>query len=183
MANRDNPHGCIFVGMDGPGNPWHQQFNKVAAYGTALYQGDAVARVAGSATANFLGAVEIPGTPGTTAITGVNSNHGAASTLTQHTVNVSSNSLYEAQDNKDTDGLVAADLGLNCNLEYNSGSATTLQSGHELDESTANVSASRDVHLVEFLLTPDNDPLGGGWQRVVFKINLHRYAGAGVVGV
>ena len=173
MANRDNPHGLQFVGMDGPGFPWSQLLTKVVGYGTAFYPGDVVCRVGD-------GSLEILTTPGTTLITGVNNRWGAASTATNHEVIVSSNALFEAQDNADTDGFAAADLGLNVNVECNAGSATKLTSGHELDESTLQTTATLDVHLIELLPVPDN--AHGAWGRYVVKINAHRY-GTATAGV
>lgn len=173
MANVDNPHGLMFVGMDGPGFPMVQGLGKVVGYGTAFYPGDVVSRVAD-------GSLEIITTPGTTLITGVNLDHGAASTATSHTVLVSSNALFEAQDNNDTDGIAAADLGFNINVEANAGSATKLTSGHELDESTANTTATLDLHMLELLNVPDN--AHSGWARIVVKINAHRY-GTATAGV
>lgn len=176
MANLDNPHGLEYVGMDGPGIEWHQVFTKVVGLGTAIFKNDACQRVSG-------GAIEAGGTPGTTFITGVSRVYSAASTADTNVVlNVSSMALYEAQDNKATNGIVAADLGLNANLEYNAGSTTTQISGHEINETGTAVTNTLDVHLIEFLDVPDNDPLGAGWNRIVIKINQHRY-GHTVVGV
>lgn len=167
MSNPDNPHGLTFIGMDGPGVPLTQKFAKVVGYGTALYPGDPVSRVAD-------GSVEKQTTPGTTRITGVNNNWGAASTATNQYVYVSPGALYEAQDNNDTDGIAAIDLGLNVNLENNAGSATKLTSGTELDESTAAVTATLDVHMMELLASPDN--AHGSFARIIVRINTHRYA-------
>jgi hypothetical protein len=94
-----------------------QPFSKVVGYGTALYPGDAVARVAD-------GSIEIPATPGTTLISGVNNTWGAASLASVHSVFTDPNAIFEAQDNNDTDGFDAADEGSNVNLEYNAGSST-----------------------------------------------------------
>lgn len=173
MANVDNPHGLAFVGMDGPGFPWKQYLAKAVGYGTAVFQQDAVQRVAD-------GSIQSGGTPGTTLISGVAQDYGAASTATNHNVIVSSDALFEAQDNSATDGIAAADLGLNANLQYNAGSTTTLISGHEINETGAAVTASLDVHLCELLNQPDN--AHGAWARIIIKINAHRY-GFAAVGV
>ena len=85
---------------------------------------------------------------------------------------VSPDCLYEAQDNADTDGFAAADLGLNVNLELNAGSSTTKISGHELDESTVDVTASLDVHMIELFNVPDN--AHGSHARIVVMFNKHR---------
>ena len=163
----------MFVGMDGPGFPWQQKLTKVVGYGTALYPGDVVSRVAD-------GSIEVITTPGTTLISGINSRWGAASTATNHEVLVSSNALFEGQDNNATDGIAAADLGANANCEANAGSATKLTSGHEINETGITTTATLDFHLIELLDTPNN--AHGAWARIVVKINAHRYgfATAGV---
>ena len=175
MANTDNPHG--FGVVETPGRfVLVQLLAKVVGYGTALYPGDLVHRVADgsieAASTNF--------TPGTTLHSGVNLRWGAASTATNHEVMVDPGALLEAQDNNDTDGIAAADLGLNIRVEANAGSATKLTSGHELDESTAAVGADNDFHMLELLQSPDN--AHGSWARIIVKSNLHRYGNA-TVGV
>jgi hypothetical protein len=173
MANRDNPHGLQFVGTQHGGACILQHFAKAVGYGTAMFINDVVNRVAD-------GSIQSGGTPGTTLITGVNLNYGAASLATEHDVIVDPFAIFEAQDNNDTDGIAAADLGLNCNIEYNAGSTSTLISGHELDESTADVTSTLDVHLRKLLPVPDN--AHSSWARIEISINKHRYA-TGVAGV
>lgn len=174
MANVDNPHGLRPIGRGVSGGPPRvQSFDKAVGYGTALFIGDAVFRVAD-------GSIDKSGTPGTTAYSGVNLNHGAASTATSHLVIVSPDTLFECQDNNDTDGIAAADLGFNVNLELNAGSATTLISGHELDESTANTSNGLDMHMIELFNVPDN--AHSAFARIVVMFNKHRMTPA-VAGV
>jgi hypothetical protein len=169
MANIDNPHGFAPIGHLFGVDPEVAEFNKVVGYGTAIFINDSVHRVAdGSieATAtNF--------TPGTTNVSGVALNYGALSTATTHLVIVDPFEVYEAQDNNDTDGFTAADLGLNVNLEANAGSTTTKQSGHELDESTAAVTATLDLHLMKLLAIANN--AHGAWGRYEVTFNKHRY--------
>lgn len=175
MANVDNPHGLRPVGrtIDG-GFPRIQEFAKDSSEAAAIFIFDAVNREAdGNIEANSA-------TPGTTAYTGVSLNYGAAATATTHLVIVSPGCLFEAQDNNDTDGLAAADEGLNINIELNAGSATTLISGHELDESTLNTSNALDLHVLQRLDVPENEY--GSYCRMVVMFNKHRYAPA-VAGV
>lgn len=164
MANADNPHGLRpLMRTQAGGVPKIQEFSKIAGYGTAIRLWDVVKRVAdGSIEANTVGV----------AASGVNLVPGAASTLTTHIVMTSPDAIYEAQDNADTDGFAEADMGLNCELEYNAGSATTLISGHELDESTAAAGAAFDVKLLQKLNVPDN--AYGSWLRVEVVFNKHR---------
>ena len=167
MANVDNPHGLRPLGYNlGGGPPMIQYFSKDASEGTAIFSYDAVNREAdGNIEANSA-------TPGTTPYSGVSLNYGAASTLTEHAVIVSPDALFEAQDNADTDGFDAGDMGLNVNIELNAGSATTKQSGHELDESTANTTDTLDLHMLDLLAVPDN--AAGSHSRVIVVFNKHR---------
>lgn len=166
MANRDNPHGLRPLGRTLAGGfPTVETFSKIATYGTAIFIWDAINRVAD-------GSIEASATPGTTTYSGVSLNHGAASTLTTHVCMVSPDALYEAQDNAATDGFAAADLGLNANLVLGAGSATTLISGHEINETGVDVTDSLDVHLLRLYPSPDN--AHGAWARIEIIFNKHR---------
>lgn len=167
MPNVDNPHGLRPLGYClGGGPPMIQYFSKDAAEGAAIFTWDAVNREAdGNIEANSA-------TPGSTTYSGVAMNYGAASKLTEHAVIISPDAVYEAQDNNDTDGFDAADMGLNVNIELNAGSAVTKQSGHELDESTADVTATLDLHMLDLLAVPDN--AAGANSRVIVVFNKHR---------
>lgn len=175
MANRDNPHGLrpLMRTLSG-GVPFTQEFDKDASEGTAIFQWDAVNR---EADGNIEAA---SATPGTTLYSGVSLNYGAASTLTKHIVIAAPDAVFEAQDNADTDGFAAADMGLNVNLELNAGSASTRLSGHELDESTVDTTNSLDMKLLQLLTVPDN--AHGAWGRYEVVFNKHRMYG-GVAGV
>ena len=166
MANRDNPHGLRPLGRTlGGGCPFLVQFSKAVGYGTAIFRHDAVARAAD-------GSIDKAITPGTTLYSGVALDYGAANTATDHLVIIDPTALYEAQDNDDTDGIAAADLGLNANLELNAGNATTKQSGHEIDESTVATTATLDVKLLALYNSADNEH--GAWARIEIMFNKHR---------
>ena len=169
MANLDRPHGFRPIRHRYGAHPWVEQFSKVVGYGTAIFINDLVHRVADGSIEPWASA-----TPGTTAISGVALNHGAASTATTHDVITDPGIICEAQDNSDTDGFAAADLGLNCNAEAGAGNATTKLSGHEIDESTINTTNSLDVHLERLYPVADNEH--GAWSRIEVSINKHRYA-------
>lgn len=174
MANQDNPHGLRpLMRTLGGGVPDVRTLSKVVGYGVALFQWDVVHRVTDGSIEAFASA-----TPGTTLSSGVALNWAAASVASDHLVMVAPTAVFEAQDNNDTDGIAAADLGLNVNVEANAGSATTHVSGHELDESTANVSAARDLHMLSLLAVPDNAHTA--WARIEVVFNLHRMASASV---
>lgn len=161
----------------------HQEFKKLAAYGTAVFRNDAVNQAAGSATGDPLPVIEASATPGTTLYSGISLNYSAASTAAKHIVNVDPNVIFEIQDNNDTDGVGEADLGLNANIELNAGSATTQISGHELDESTIATTNTRDIKILDLYRHPNNSFTGTGFVRVECKFNKHRGVAASVAGV
>lgn len=175
MANVDNPHGLFPIGRTLSGGfPLIQKMVKDSSEAAAIFQWDAVNREAdGNIEANSA-------TPGTTLYSGVALNYGAAATQTEHLVAVSPDALFDIQDNNDTDGIAEADLGLNANIELNAGSATSLISGHELDESTANTTNSLDLHILGKVNDPSN--AFGAWCRLLVIFNKHRMA-PGVAGV
>ena len=158
MANRDNPHGLRSLGRTLSGGcPYVTELSKAVGYGTTIFINDAVNRVAD-------GSIEASATPGTTIYSGVSLTHGILSTATDHLVIISPDAVYEAQDNAATDGLVAADMGLNANLVLNAGSTTTLISGHEINETGAAETNTLDVHLLQLYDAPDNVSLPDGGQ-------------------
>lgn len=166
MANVDRPHGFRPLGRTIDGGPCVvREFTKDAAEGSAIFIWDLVNR---ENDANIEAA---SATPGTTRYLGVSLNYGAASTLTTHLIVISPEALFEGQDNNDTDGIAAADLGLNANAELNAGSTTTLVSGHEIDESTAATTATLDLKLLALLDVPDN--AHGSFARIEVLISKH----------
>jgi hypothetical protein len=167
MANANNPHGLLWLGVNLAGGACRlQDYSKVVGYGTAIFRGDVVNRVAG-------GAIQANITPGTTLITGVSLNYGAASTATTHTVIDTPDAIYEAQSG--ATGVVTANLGLNANLIISgAGSATTKMSGHLIDESTVAVTATLDLHLLKFY--SDSLNVSGPYSRVEVVINKSRLA-------
>ena len=175
MANRDNPHGLIPVGRTlSGGEPRVKQFSKDSSGGN-IFIHDVVNREAdGNITAG--------GTPGTTTYTGVSLNYSATGAAGTHLVVVSPDAMFVAQDNADTDGIAAADLGLNCNFEFNAGSADSKISGHELDESSADTTNTLDAKLHELWNSPNNEHSANA--DIVITINKHRLAqGTGIAGV
>jgi len=167
MANRDNPHGLApLMRTLAGGVPSVREYTKDASAGTAIFIHDVVNREAD-------GNIVAGGTPNTTTFQGVALNYGAASTLSKHLVMDSPNALFEAQDNADSDGFAAADMGLMCDLEFNAGNAYSLISGHEIDESAAaDTTTDLDVKLLRLLDVPDN--AYGSHCRVEVVLNQHR---------
>ena len=175
MANLNNPHGLRHLGTDLSGGPSQfRQFTKPASDANTIYRGDVVARANG-------GGISAGGiTPGTTLLSGVVLDYGAANTLTTHQVCVSPLALYEAQANG-ANGVTAAQLGQNANLAIAAGSSLPPHlSGTMIDSSTVATTATLDVHLVD--LYGDVNNAFGQYDRIEIVINKHRMNG-GTAGV
>lgn len=166
MANIDNPHGLAPCGrgMSG-GELTLQKLSKLVGTAGAIFIFDPVARDADGSISKTI-------TPGTTPLAGVALNHGPTLVASDHLVIVSPDAVFEAQDNGETDGFAAVDMGLNCNLENNAGNALSKLSGTELDESTALETATLDVHMIQLYRSIDN--AYGSNARVEVIINNHR---------
>ncbi len=165
MPNKDNPHGFRYVGrsLSGGYNSVLRK-DKDVSEGTAIFRHDLV-------ELETDGNIAPGGTPGTTRFYGVSLNHGAALTATKHDVIFNPDALYAIQDNNDTDGVAAADIGLLANVELNTGGTLTLISGHELDESSLNTTSSLDLRLISLLQETGN--AFGANADVIVVINKH----------
>ncbi len=166
MANRDNPHGLRYVGRSlGGGYNSVVRKDKDVSEGTAIFRHDIVEMEAD-------GNIAPGGSPGTTRFYGVALNHGAALTATEHDVIWNPDALFVIQDNNDTDGVAAADIGTSlANVELNTGSSLTLVSGHELDESTIANTSTLDLRLINLFRQTGN--AFGSNADVVVVINKH----------
>jgi len=91
--------------------------------------------------------------------------------------------LFIAQQDSDSSNIVAADLNLNADLVFGSGSTTTGISGVEIDSSSKNTTAALQVRLVDFYDIPSNDATANNSVLVV-KINNHQLGShTGTAGV
>ena len=91
--------------------------------------------------------------------------------------------LFIAQQDSDGSNLVAADLNLNADLVFGTGSTTTGMSGVEIDSSTKNTTAALQVRLIDFYDTPSNDATANN-SILVVKINNHQLGShTGTAGV
>ena len=91
--------------------------------------------------------------------------------------------LFIAQQDSDGSNLVAADLNLNADLVFGTGSTTTGMSGVEIDSSTKNTTAALQVRLIDFYDTPSNDATANN-SVLVIKINNHQLGShTGTAGV
>jgi hypothetical protein len=171
MANVDNPHGFRPLNRSVVGGPGAalMQCHKLVGYGTALFIGDAVTRVASGTLKTP--AISAAITPGTTPVFGVNLVYGAATTATAThlVIPASGGQMFEVQDDADTDGVEAASVNKNANIVLNAGSATTYISGHELDEATINTTNTLDLHILGLLQVEGN--IFGSHARVMVTFN------------
>jgi hypothetical protein len=177
MANRDNPHGFRPLMRTLSGGPGAAMLgaHKLVGYGTALYIHDLITRVASGT--KYTSAISAAITPGTTVISGVNMTYGAASTATDHQIIPAAGyQVFEAQDNKSTDGIGVADINKNANAELNAGNTVTKISGHEINESTIAVTNTLDLKIVGIFRSPDNLIDASGWVRAEVIINRVSYA-------
>ena len=177
MANRDNPHGFrpLMRALGGGPGAAMMGAHKLVGYGTALFIHDVITRVASGL--KYTQAISAAITPGTTTIAGVNMNWGAASTATDHMiVPAAGYQVFEAQDNKDTDGVGFADVNKNFNVEFNAGNTTTKISGHEIDESTINTTNTLDGKIVGIFRSPDNLIDASGWVRAETIFNRVQFS-------
>ncbi len=91
--------------------------------------------------------------------------------------------LFIAQQDSDGSNLVAADLNLNADLVFGTGSTTTGMSGVEIDSSSKNTTAALQVRLIDFYDTPSNDATANN-SILVVKINNHQLGShTGTAGV
>jgi len=166
VPNIDNPHGLRPLMRSIEGGPCQvRQYSKDASEALAIFVGDIV-------TLETDGNIAPNGTPGTTRWRGVALNWGAAATLSEHFIVANPSAMFEAQDNDDTDGFDAADMGAGVNVELNAGNTLTKVSEHELDESSIHASTAKDLRLLGLLNVPDN--AFGAFGRFEVFINLHQ---------
>tara|TARA_R100000353_G_scaffold144496_1_gene103520 strand:- start:34 stop:621 length:588 start_codon:yes stop_codon:yes gene_type:complete len=93
------------------------------------------------------------------------------------------NQLFIAQQDSAAGNIVAADLNLNADLVFGTGSTTTGMSGVEIDSSSKNTTAALQVKLLDFYDVPSNDATANNSVLVV-KINNHQLGShTGTTGV
>ena len=174
MPNTDNPHGFALIGRtQGGGSIELEEFDKDASESSAIFPNDLCHQQAD-------GNIAPGGTPGTTIYTGVSMNYGAADTLTKHLLAAQPDALFEAQDNDDSTGLLAVDMGQNANAVFGAGDAVRIKSGHEINISGHAATATLDLRLLRLHKAVDN--AFGPHARIEVLINKHTraYGAAGI---
>lgn len=159
-----------------------------ASYATALYPGDPViitgtsdaegySEVNAAANGGFISGVVVGFEDPASMVLG----YGAASTLRRVLVADDPETLFEIQEDAVGGTLALASVGLNADLISAAGSASNRVSGWMLDTSTAAVTATLQVKIVEFQHRTDNEPAVAN-SKVLVKINKHT-ALAAVLGI
>jgi len=199
MANADAAFGLKPV-RHLNGSPWNGatiRCHAPAAYtGSALFIGDPVmleTTNATRATATRCPTVELAtGTDGTFIFGVITSfepdydnlslKHRVISTNRYCNVCVAPDVVYWIQDNADTD-MTKADIGSNCELEMNAGSAITGLSGAELNSDTQAETASLPIIILGVADVEDNEFDGSTDNHIIWEvlINMHQLRSTGDV--
>lgn len=204
MANVDAPFGLL-PKKHLNGNPWNGGTMRCyvsASYATALFVGDPV--VLDPTNTNRATTVRCPtviaatGTTGTYifgVITSFEPNpdnlslkHRLLSTARYCNVCVDPDVIYWIQDNADS-AMTKADIGGNCDLEMNAGSAITGLSGVELNSDTQAETAALPILILGVADVEDNGFDGSTDTHIIWEvmINMHQLRatgdGTGALGV
>lgn len=190
MANTSSLRGLIPVrsfARSGFANAL-RRYSVPASYATALFVGDPVIK---TGTADALGYSEVNAAANGGFITGVVVGfedpasmllgYGAASTIRAVLVDDDPESLFEIQEDAVGGALPLASVGMNADLISAAGSTYSRASGWQLDSSTAAVTATLQVKIVEFQHREDNE-IATANAKILVKINKHTEL-AGVVGI
>jgi hypothetical protein len=165
MANVNNPNGLIPIGRGPMGGPIvANQYTKPASDNAAIFKHDAVYAVADGQIKAGRAA----------AFVGVSLNYGKASTLTEHLVVDNPDQLFETQDDGDSGSFAEADVGLNADLNVQTGNTTLLHSKHCVDISSKATTNSLDVQLLRLGRDPRN--AFGQYARIEVRFNRHHLA-------
>lgn len=181
MANSNAPRGLVSV-RAAARSSWAnalRRYSVPASYGTALFVGDPVIK---TGTADAEGFAEVNAATAGGFITGVvvgfedvNSmqlGYGAASTTRAVLVDDDPESLFEVQEDAVGGALAVTAVGLNADLIAAAGSTATKASGWMLDTSTAAVTATLQVKIIEFQHRADVE-VGNANSKILVKINKH----------
>ena len=90
---------------------------------------------------------------------------------------------FIVQQDSDSSNLVAANLNENADLVFNAGNTVTGVSGVEIDSSSADVTATLQVRLIDFYNVPSNNTTANNSVFVVKINNSQLMGGTGTLGV
>jgi len=183
MANVDRVNGAKVVGTLS-GSPWSAALRTyiLDTGHSAIYTGDLVQMtsdgyldVYAASETQLMGVMMglVPAAPGrtntivdhflaSTTPTLHPGGYSAANTADTILVCVAPDSIYEMQEDGDTDPLELADIGQNVEIINGGGSTTTGMSGMELDSSTHNTTNTLPLRLLGLVDRVDNEYVSGG---------------------
>lgn len=182
MANANTPFGLRPVRHrnGAPYNGGATRYYVPASDSTALYIGDPVI-IAGSADADGVpsvtkataagGAYVLGSVVAVEPMTTASTTYRPASTLAYVYVADDPDLVYEIQEDAVGGALAAADVGLNADLVFGSGSTVTGLSGAQLDTSTKATTNTLQLRIHGFVQRADNEI--GANAKVLVSINLH----------
>jgi hypothetical protein len=192
MANVDSPFGLRPVG-DVSGRPWNgtaRAYSTASGDGTAIFLGDPVKLSGTSQTINgrvyldvdqaATGDVCVGVVVAVDPVLGAGANgrdstiHRAASTVRILYVCDDPNALFEIQEVSGGTALTANDAGLNADFVVAAGSATTGQSGVELNNVGEATTNTLDLKIVGLVSREDNEI--GEHAKWLVRINRHQFA-------
>ena len=184
MANVDSPFGLRPVRyMSGaPYNGAVNAYSTVTGDGTAIYIGDPVIISGTASTIDGVIYQDVDQAATGDVIVGVvvgvkpesrdSTIYRAASTARVLYVADDPSLLFEIQEVSGGTALAAADIGLNANFVVAAGSATTGQSGVELNNATEATTNTLDVQIVGFANRPGNEI--GEHAKWLVRLNRHQ---------
>ena len=165
MANPNNPFGFRPIIRAG-GSPFSvQQYGKAAADVNPIYNYDLVGHLLGGTPMPLpenpiynLSRIQSGSqlTPGTSLWLGASFTYGAASVGTIHPVSDQMDVIYIAQAQGATSMTTAVAAGQNANVKLVAGSATTKQSGMQVDSTTVLTTSSLDLRIRQIAMISPN---------------------------
>ncbi len=186
MANPNTPFGLRPVSML-DGSPYSASvriFSTASGDGTAIFLGDPVNLSGTSSTVNGRVYIDVDQAATGAVIAGVvvgvipetesSTIHRAASTTRLLMVETGADVLFEIQEASGGTALAAADMGLNADFVVGTGSATTGQSGVELNNVGEATTNTLDLQIID--LAPRADNAVGANAKWLVRINRSQWA-------
>lgn len=200
MANVSRINGLRPIGHTN-GSNWNGKVTKywiAAADGTATFVGDLV-KLSGTANADGTLMSVVQAAAGNTPVGVVVGFEPNPDSLTQvhrtASQNIASQDagrwvyvaddadlVCEVQEDAVGGALAITNVGQNADVIVGSGSATTGQSGMQLDSSTANTTSTLVLRILGFMSRPDNE-VGVANAKMKVAFNVHQYGSVGTTGV
>lgn len=187
MGNNNFPHGFRPLMIDTAGAPVGiREYAKPATDANAIFTWDLLQRLTGSAGVE---GQPLPspvvqtystGTPGITPIVGSSLNYGAPSKATWHTVVDDPYAIFEAQCDGAGSITVAADAGMNFNVNKTAQTNGTTLSAMQVNSATIAATANEDGRILDLSRNISNNE---GANAIVEVLILNHFYSKGTAGV